>query len=490
MVNIIDMVKNFINKIEVKKEQLENINFLELEVNRFKVSPERYLMITGERYYIGQHDILSRKREAIGSNGDKIELTNLPNNRIVDNQYKLRVDQKNSYLLGKPITFNTLNKQYAVILTKTFNRSFCRTLKNIGEDSLNGGKGWLYIYYNENGEFSFKRFRPYEVKANWKDDEHTILNYAIRLYTVIEFDRGNAVFVDKVEIYKDTGIDYYILTNGGRLKPTEPYHTDYFTLNGESYNWNRIPLIPFKFNSKELPLITRVKSLQDALNTIVSTFQNNMEEDVHNTILVLLNYGGENLGEFRKNLAQYGAVKLETVDGIQGDLKTLQIEVNANNYKAIIELLKKAIIENAMGYDAKDDRLSGAPNQLNIKSMYSDIDLEASITETEYQAAFEEVLWFLNMHLINTNQGDFTKEKVEVIFNRDMLINESEIVDEVNKLDGVISKETRISMLPFINDVQAELDKIKKENEGEMNGLLADEIRTIGEEDISDNETK
>lgn len=141
-----------------------------------------------------------------------------------------------------------------------------------------------------------------------------------------------------------------------------------------------------------------------------------------------------------------------------------------------------------MGYDAKDDRLSGAPNQLNIKSMYSDIDLEASITETEYKAAFEEVLWFLNMHLINTKQGDFTKEKVEVIFNRDMLINESEIVDEVNKLDGVISKETRIAMLPFINDVQAELDKIKKENEGEMNGLLADEIRTIGEEDISDNE--
>lgn len=36
-----------------------------------------------------------------------------------------------------------------------------------------------------------------------------------------------------------------------------------------------------------------------------------------------------------------------------------------------------AVIENGMGYDAKDDKLSGNPNQLNIKSMYSDIDIDS-----------------------------------------------------------------------------------------------------------------
>ena len=70
----------------------------------------------------------------------------------------------------------------------------------------------------------------------------------------------------------------------------------------------------------------------------------------------------------------------------------MQVEVNADNYKVIIEIFKKAIIENAMGYDAKDDRLAGNPNQMNIQSMYSDIDLDANGMETEYQAAFEELL--------------------------------------------------------------------------------------------------
>ena len=68
------------------------------------------------------------------------------------------------------------------------------------------------------------------------------------------------------------------------------------------------------------------------MNDILSNFENNMEEDSRNTILILVNYDGENLGQFRRNLANYGAVKVKTVDGAAGDLKTLQIEVNAENY--------------------------------------------------------------------------------------------------------------------------------------------------------------
>ena len=123
---------------------------------------------------------------------------------------------------------------------------------------------------------------------------------------------------------------------------------------------------------------------------------NSMEEDVRNTVLVIKNYDGENLGEFRKNLATYGAVKVRTVEGAEGGVDTLTINVSVENYKAVTELLKKAIIENARTFDAKDDRLTGSPNQMNIQSMYSDIDLDANCMETEFQAAFEDLLFFVN----------------------------------------------------------------------------------------------
>ena len=213
-------------------------------------------------------------------------------------------------------------------------------------------------------------------------------------------------------------------------------------------------------------MIKMVKSLQDGLNLIESNFQNQMEEDTRNTILVLVNYDGENLGEFRKNLATYGAVKVRTVDGAGGDVRTLQVEVNSDNYKAIIELFKKAIIENAMGYDAKDDRMSGNPNQMNIQSMYSDIDLDANGMETEYQASFEELLWFINCHLFNV--GDYEQEDVEIIFNRDMMLNEGEVIDNISKSVGIISDETLVAQHPWVDDVQAELDRLEEQKKKNM----------------------
>ena len=91
-------------------------------------------------------------------------------------------------------------------------------------------------------------------------------------------------------------------------------------------NWTRIPLVPFKYNKQDIYI----------------------QEHARNSILVLKNYDGENLGEFRHNLSTYGAVKVRE-DG--GD-ETLQVEINAENYKGILELLKKSLIEYVRGYDA------------------------------------------------------------------------------------------------------------------------------------------
>ena len=354
-----------------------------------------------------------------------------------------------------------------------FNKKFQRLLKAVGEDSLNCGIGWLFIYYNEHGEITFKRMKPFEVIPGWKDAEHTILDYAIRIYEVIVYEGQQEKVVQKVEVYDDKGITFFELTDGGSLKPVEPFVQNYFTITDEDgtetgYNWTKIPLIPFKYNTKEIPLIKMVKTLQDGLNLIESNFQNAMEEDTRNTILVLINYDGQNLGEFRRNLAQYGAVKVRTVDGSGGDLKSLQVEVNSDNYKAILEIFKKAIIENAMGYDAKDDRLAGNPNQMNIQSMYSDIDLDANNMETEYQAAFEELLWFINCHFANMGMGDFEGEEVDIIFNRDILISEGEIIENCQKSVGVLSDETIIANHPWVDDPQAELERLQKQKEESM----------------------
>lgn len=456
--------------------RMSDLKFVELEILKFLNSPSRRDMITGERYYAGGHDILRRKRMVIGEGGELTEVTNLPNNRVVDNQYAKLVDQKTNYLLAKPLTFESEAEGYAKLIQTVFDKRFLRTLRNVGEDALNGGIAWIHPYYNSDGELAFKKFPSYEILPFWADAEHTKLDFAVRVYQVEAYEGTIEVTITKVEIYDKQGIHRYELKGYSLVPDMDNPSTTHMVIedaegNATGYNWDRIPLVAFKFNNKEIPLIKRVKTLQDGINTVLSDFENNMQEDARNTILVLQNYDGTNLGEFRKNLSQYGVVKVKTVDGVGGDLKTLEITVNAENYKIIFELLKKALIENGSGFDAKDDRMGNNPNQMNIQSMYSDIDLDANGMETEFQAALEELRWFVNMHLANTGQGDYSGQPVNVIFNRDILINESESIDNCQKSVGILSTETIVSQHPWTIDVKTELKRIADEKEQQQSEM-------------------
>lgn len=451
--------------------------FLELEITAWLQSPERKRQLAGEAYYDGAQAVLGRKRIALDDSGQPIELKHLPNNQMVNNLYAKMVDQKTNYSFGRPFSFDTDNKQYAEALGTVFGSRFRRLLHNVGESAWVGGKSWLCPYY-ENGELVFKRFPADEVLPFWADADHTILDAAVHVYTVLEYDeKEQAKDVVKVEVMHGGGVDCFTRTDDGILVPDMNAQSGTYIKaddpdTGESvgYNWKRIPLVCFKSSHHEIPLLSRVKCLQDAYNDILSNFTNQMEQDIHNTILVIKNYDGEDLGRFRANLAAYGAIKVRSIDGVEGGVETLQIEVNAENYKVLLSLLKDAIIENARGYDAKDDRMSGNPNQMNIQSMYSDIDLDANGIETEFQASMEELLWFVNQHLANTGVGNFDGTEVKVIFDRDVLINETEAINNCKNSVGILSDETIVKMHPWVSDIQAELEQIKKEKQETLQG--------------------
>lgn len=471
--NLIDTLAVKASNMILQGAKLSDKAFFEREIARWKNSAQRIMQIKGHLYYDGEHDILSRRRMVIGEGGKLEEVCNLPNNRLIDNQYAKLVNQKVNYLLGQPFVIEGENKRYVELLKRVFNKKFMKTLKNAGKSMLNNGIAWLYPYYDENGEFGFRVFPGYEILPFWKESEHTALDAAVRLYLTAGYEGTAPVIIQNVEIYDLAGVHRYVL-DGTTLVPdivnndeSRSAHITATDANGNTaaFNWAKIPLVPLKYNECEIPLLKRVKTLQDGINVMLSDFENNMQEDARNTILVLKNYDGTNLGEFRKNLATYGAVKVRYDGETKGGVETLEIKVNAENYKTIIEIFKKAIVENGMGYDSKDDRLSGNPNQMNIQSMYSDIDLDANEMETELQAAFEEILWFVNAHFANTGEGNFDGEEINIIFNRDILINESEAIANCAASVGILSDETIIGQHPWVDDPQRELERLKKQKE-------------------------
>ncbi|MCL2754875.1 MAG: phage portal protein [Oscillospiraceae bacterium] len=444
----------------------DDLSIFEKEIERFKCSERRRAMLCGEDYYSGRHDILHRSRTVIGENGELERAVNLPDNKAVDNQYRKLVNQKTNYLLGKPITFRKIadgNENFAgfsKLISSLFDKSFMRLAKNLCKDSYNHGIAWIYPFFDK-GELKFKQLKGYELVPLWHDFEHTKLEYAVRFYETIDCSDSEKI-VERAEIFNLDGIHYFELNESGKLLPVSPYFTPYITHGDAQLCWGRIPLIPFKRDSDESPLVRCVKSLQDGLNLILSNFWNAMEDDPRNTLLVLVNYDGADLGEFRRNLSAYGAVKVRSIDGVVGDVKTLRVEVNADNYRTIIDIFRRAIVENGMGFDAKDARILGNSNQMNIQSMYSDIDLDANEIETEFQASLCELMWFVKQYA-RAAKTPVPDEAIDFIFNRDMLLNESSVIDNCVKSLAILSRESVIANHPWVDDVVGESEKVSEE---------------------------
>ena len=136
----------FIKKLFRRKENMNGVQRNEVESLTFAyLNSEKYKnMRLGKKYYEGKHDILNRIRQVIGEDGVLMPVYNLPNNRIVDNQYSKLVNQKTNYLLSKVPTLQSENSEYVKALNNIFNKQFLKSMKMLGKDCYNYGIG-IYI---------------------------------------------------------------------------------------------------------------------------------------------------------------------------------------------------------------------------------------------------------------------------------------------------------------------------------------------------------
>lgn len=434
--------------------------FVRRELQRFMNSKERKNILTGRKYYEGDHDIKQKKRTMaientaiVASEQNEIPL-NLPNNQLVDNKFDDLVDQKVNYLFGNPLEVKTDDS----VLVELLGKQFHRQLLNVAKDAYIGGKGYLHPYIAPTGELLFKRMKPENVIPYWHDEEHSKLDAFIYFYDMDQYYRLEKTHtVQYVEFYKPNSVSYYIYDNGSLRVNADKETTNYIAYEGKTYNWPSVPLLVFKANSIEQPLINRVKSLQDALNEMYSMFLDRLQEDPRETLIVLRNYDGTDLAEFRRMLAKYGAVKVRDDGGID----TLTIEVNAGNYDFITQALKRSIIENGRGFDAKDDRMANNPNQMNISSMYSDIDLDANQIEVEFQATLEQLVEFYRAYRGISNAT--APKDVEFIFNRMTPVNEGEVINNCKASVGILSNETIVANHPWTANTAEELERLQQE---------------------------
>lgn len=441
------------------------------EYSTWVASEKRKWMLTGEKYYKNKTKILEHKREVIGEGGARVEVTNLANNKLANAFTRKLVDQKTGYLLGKPLTIQTENAKYLEILNQIFDKAMMRRFKSLGKEAINKGIAWLHVYYDENGALSFKKMRSEEIIPLWRDEAHTVLDAIIRVYEVEVYEGKNQKTIKKYEWWDTQGVRRYTDSSAGLVLDVEAGDIGgHFTVvtGGREVpmTWNRVPFIPFKYNEEEQPLIEIIKNLVDDYDRNKSDNSNNLE-DLPNSIYVVKNYTGTDPGEFRKNISIYRTVFVSD----DGGLDSVGIEIDTEAYKTHMDMARKDIYEFGRGVLFDPGKFGSNPSGIALRFMYEDLDLDMSLMETEFQASLEQLRWFIDAHIYSTTQADYSEEEVEFIFNKDMPVEEDSIIMNIRNSEGLLSEETRVAQHPWVNDVAAELERKRKEQERELEEL-------------------
>ncbi|WP_158530242.1 phage portal protein [Paenibacillus larvae] len=467
------------------KARMSLEQIIQVEMGAWKTSEKRKWMMTGERYYKNKTDILKRERTAIGENGCKEIVGNLANNKLVNGFVRKLVDQKVGYLLSKPMSIQTSNEEYLELLTDFFGSPLLRLIKNIGKESINKGIAWVHPYYDMEGNLLFAKIPSEQCIPLWRDAAHTELDAMIRAYEVEVYEGSRRTTVTKVEWWDSYGVKRYML-QGSLIPDVEAGAEDsHFKLvrqdeTEKPMNWERVPFVPFKYNDEEQPLIELIKSLVDDYDERKSDHTNNLE-DLPNSIYVVKGFGGSEAGEIRKNLSVYRIIKIDGINPNDG-VETLSLNIDTNAHELHMNQNRKDIYEFGRGVDTQSEKFGGDKSGVALRFLYADLDMDANILETEFQASLEQLLWFINAHIYNTTGKDFTSESVDFIFNRDILINETEAITNAKDSQGVISDETIVANHPWVTNAQDELERLKREKKEDMGQFEQQAYPGIGEE--------
>ena len=433
------------------------------EIREFRRSEQYHIMLEAEAYYRNRSSVQQKT----------VDVANRSNTKIERPILKKLVDQKTNYLLSKPWTVSTEDEEYGEVLNEVFDQEFRRKIKSLGKGAIKSGIAWIQPYFDD-GKLAFMRIPSTELIPLWRDSERTKLDAFIRVYdqvvyigtrkhkiTHAEFWWTGGVKYFKTDAFAGTGTgNFYVDKDHGTEESdwTEPH----FTVGKTTYNWDEVPIAWLKYNEEELPLCYFVRDLIDDIN-----WQNSVTadvlRDVAKFIYVLKNYGGTDLAEFLKDLKEHMAIKVTSDGGVD----KLQADLNIDAVMAFLDNERRDIYDYAAAVDTKDPELGNASGTA-INFRYMDLDADCDSLATELKDTFHRLKLFVDVYLQITGRGDFTGSDFDIVFNMDLPVNETDIINNARTSDGIVSKRTILQNHPWVKDVDEELDQLDAEKKAAM----------------------
>ena len=158
------------------------------------------------------------------------------------------------------------------------------------------------------------------------------------------------------------------------------------------------------------------------------------------------------------NLNRFRSVKVASDGGVD----TLQASNDTTGAEQDIARSRKFLYESARAIDTQDENLGNASGQA-LKWRYTDLDLDCNELENEFQKGLRQFMWFAQQYASN-NGVTLDISTFSYVFNRDVISNESEAIQDCSNSIGVLDDLTVRERHPWYKpEVEERLEKQKKE---------------------------
>lgn len=409
------------------------------------------------RYYENHNDICDHKRMVVGPKGEMVESRFMSNNRLSHPFTRKITEQKVAYLLGKPFNIEGDDQAFVDAARDAYGKAFMRMLRAVCREAILCGEAWLMVYYDETGALRYRHVPTESIGAVWEDETEERLKYVIRRYRADDSDEHSYIY----ELWTADSVTTYRESNGEFRKLSRRSHFSAQAEDGEteSAGIGRVPFVRFRYNTKGIGLLAFIKSLVDDYDKNASDLSN-LIQDSPNTMRIVKGYGGD-IEQMVKNMALFNLVQIAP----DADITTLQNNIDVNAIETHMARLRKDILDSACAVDtqeASQGNLSGVA----IKFRFSDLDLDCQQMGSEFAASMEELSWFLCEDMRARGQGDHDPTTLNFIWATELIANEQEVIQNLQNSAEILSLETRIAQHPYVNDPEAELERVKTEQSG------------------------
>lgn len=386
------------------------------------------------------------------SQEDKAEYK--PDNRLVVNYAKYIVDTFNGYFIGIPVKVSHddagINEKVDDFLKRNDMDDNQAELSKITSIY---GHGFELLYQNEEAETCSTYNNPLDMFIVYDDTIAQKPLFAVRYQTTDDEMKG--------QIYKKDEIIHF--TKGGSGLVFGEVEVHYY---------GDVPVIEYIENEERQSIFESVESLINAYDKAVSEKANDVDYFADAYLKIL---GVELEEESLKTIRDNRIINLYGADNIKDIIAEFMEKPNGDaSQEHLLDRLERLIYQISMVANINDESFGNA----------SGVALEFKLQPMKNLAAMKERKFTSGMNRrfkmvfnLPTNMEASNKDQwrnLNYKFTRNIPRNVADEAETAGKLQGVVSKETQLSVLSIVDNPKQEIERMNTEIESQAKDFNTD----------------